>query len=242
MIDLHCHILPEADDGPADLQEALAMARIFAADGLTHVVATPHCHRFTHLLKADVLPRVAQFNRDLAMADISLQVMPGSEIQVTNTTEYRREFEAGLFCHLCNGTAFTLLEFNWVRDRFPPDAVELIEWIRHRGMTPILAHPERYEFFRSEPHLLKDLMDAGAWMQITVDSILGNHGPMPMAHSKILMSQFESVVLATDSHNTRRCSGLSAGFEWVSENFGIERGNDLRKRAEQVLASAPTIP
>ena len=83
MIDLHCHILPGVDDGAADLDEALAMARFCVADGITHVVATPHCHRHCRTLRADVLPRVARLNEELAAAGVPLAVLPGAEIQVT---------------------------------------------------------------------------------------------------------------------------------------------------------------
>ena len=74
------------------------------------------------LLRADVLPHVARLNDELAAAGIPLSVLPGSEIQVTDTAAYRREFEAGLYCHLGDGRAFTLLEFSWKPEQYPPDA------------------------------------------------------------------------------------------------------------------------
>jgi protein-tyrosine phosphatase len=235
MVDLHCHILPKVDDGPETLDEALRLARFCVEDGITHVVATPHCHRYIHLLRADVLPQVAKLNSELESAAIRLTVLPGSEIQVTDTTAYRREFEAGLYCHLGDGDAFTLLEFNWARSLFPPDAVSLITWIRAQGMTPIVAHPERHDYFWKEPGLLQPLVEAGAWLQVTVDSLLGNHGPAPKVSGEALLRAYPDAVLATDAHNTRRCSGLSAGYAWVRENLGQQRADDLRERAEQVL-------
>src|SRR5438105_13382454 len=113
MLDLHCHILPGIDDGAASLDEALALARFCVRDGITHVVATPHCHRHLRLLRNDILPHVARFNEDLATAAVPLTVLPGSEVQVIDTRAYRREFEAGLYCHLGDRRAFTLLEFSW---------------------------------------------------------------------------------------------------------------------------------
>jgi protein-tyrosine phosphatase len=236
MIDFHCHILPGVDDGAETLDESLRMARFCVADGIKVVFATPHCHRYTHLLRADVLPRVAQLNRELESADIPLTVLPGSEIQVNDTAAYRREFEAGVYCHLGDGRAFTLLEFNWSRARFPPDAVALIEWIRARGMTPILAHPERHGYFGKEPALLRALVEAGAWIQITVDSLLGNHGAYPKQSGEALLKEYPEAVLATDAHNMHRCSGLSAGYARVREHLGPEREDDLRARADRILA------
>src|SRR2546421_96764 len=42
MVDLHCHILPGLDDGPATMEESMVMAESAIADGITHLVATPH--------------------------------------------------------------------------------------------------------------------------------------------------------------------------------------------------------
>jgi protein-tyrosine phosphatase len=237
MIDLHCHILPAVDDGAASMAEALAMARFCAADGITHVAATPHCNPSTRLLRADVLPHVARLNEALADAGIALTVLPGSEIQVTDTELYRRELEAGLYCHLGDGRDFTLLELPWAEARCPPDVPELVRWLRDRGMTPILAHPERHGYLRDDPALLRALVDAGAWLQLTVDSLLGNHGRAPLAQVERLLGIYPDAVLSTDAHNLQRCSGLSAGFARVRERFGEQRERDLRERGERVLAA-----
>jgi protein-tyrosine phosphatase len=235
MLDLHCHILPGVDDGPETLEEALALARFCVQDGITHITATPHCHRHLRLLRADILPHVARFNEELRRAGLPLVVLPGSEIQVTDSAAYRQDFEAGLFCHLGDGRAFTLLEFAWQAQRYPPDAADLVVWLRQRGTTPILAHPERYEFFRNDPDRLKRLAGAGAWLQVTVDSLLGNHGAHPQEMGEILVRDYAEVVLATDAHNLRRCSGMSAGYAWVGEHFGAEQAKDLRARSDRVL-------
>lgn len=234
LFDLHCHILPEVDDGAQSLEEALAMARIYVADGVTCVVATPHCHRYVHLLRRDVVPAVARFNEALRAAAVPLRVLPGSEIQVIDSTEYRREFERGDFCHLGDGREFTLLEFNWQRELFPADAEELIGWIRGQGMTPILAHPERHEFFWEDLSRVDALVDAGAWLQVTVDSLIGNHGPAPSQAGRDLLGRRREIVLASDAHNLKRCSGMAAGYQWVREHEGGDRADDLLARSEWV--------
>src|SRR5436190_19434064 len=103
MIDLHCHILPEVDDGAASLEEALAMAEFCVRDGITHITATPHCNSRLRLLRADILPHVGRLNEELVRAGLPLTILPGSEIQLTETASYRRDFEAGLYCHLGDG-------------------------------------------------------------------------------------------------------------------------------------------
>jgi protein-tyrosine phosphatase len=241
MIDLHCHILPGVDDGPQSLDESLCMARFCADDGITTITATPHCHRHIHLLRDDILPRVAAFNQQLTQAGIPLKILPGSEIKATDSTEYRREFEQGVYCHLGDGKDFTLLEFSWSFDEFPDDSVELVQWIRNQQMIPIIAHPERHPYFADEPARLSALVDVGAWVQITVDSLLGNHGRDPQIYGERYLKEIHEAILASDAHNMKRCSGLSAGFAWVREHLGEQRADDLLSRANHVEETLLTM-
>ncbi len=237
MLDLHCHILPNVDDGASSLEESLDMARFCVQDGISHVVATPHCHRYTRVLRPEILRHVARLNEALAEAAVSLTILPGSEVQVTDTSEYRRDFEAGVYCHLGDGRDFTLLEFGWQDELYPPEAPGLIAWLRGRGVTPIVAHPERHGYFGQDPDRLRALVEAGAWLQVTVDSLLGNHGAAPQSSGEELVRTCSEVVLATDAHNLQRCSGLSAGYAWVRDRLGVERSEDLRARADRVLSA-----
>jgi protein-tyrosine phosphatase len=187
-------------------------------------------------LRADILPHVARLNEELTRAGIALVVLPGAEIQVTDTAVYRRDFEEGLYCHLGDSRSFTLLEVPWRGELYPADTPELVRWLRERGMTPILAHPERHSYFRAKPARLAALAEAGAWLQVTVDSLLGNHGPEPQVAAEDVLRTYPEVVLATDAHRMDRCSGLSVGYAWVREKLGESRAVDLRRRADQVLA------
>jgi protein-tyrosine phosphatase len=81
------------------------------------------------------------------------------------------------------------------------------------------------------------VVEAGAWLQVTVDSLLGNHGPAPQASGEAVLREYPLAVLASDAHNLGRCSGLSAGYRWVEQRLGAERADDLRTRADQVLAT-----
>jgi len=100
------------DDGAASLDEALAMARFCVRDGHHSRRRHPHCHRHCRLLRADILPHVARLNEALTDAGVPLAILPGSEVQVTDTAAYRRECMDGLYCNLGDRPAFTLLEFS----------------------------------------------------------------------------------------------------------------------------------
>ena len=154
---------------------------------------------------------------------------------MTDVAEFQRIYEAGAYCHLGDNPVFSLLEFAWQVKRYPADVPELIRWLIEHGTRRIIAHPERYGFFRENPDWLRAIADGGAWLQITVDSLLGNHGVDPQTAGWDLLGTYKEAVLATDAHRPSRCSGLSIGYKWVGERLGAARADDLLDRADQIL-------
>lgn len=235
MLDIHCHILPVLDDGPQTLEEALQVARFCVADGITHIAATPHCHHILHLLRADILPRVAEFQAELNGAEIPLTIFPGSEIRTNDIELFQREYNADVLCHLGDDPRYSLLEFGWRGDEYPNDVAAHIRWLLERGTQPILAHPERHSFFQNDRARLHTLVEAGAWLQITVDSMNGNNGERPQRAAWDYLLFTPNCVLATDAHRLSRCSGLRRGYELVREQLGDGREADLRERSDGIL-------
>ena len=235
MLDVHCHILPALDDGPQTLAEALQIARFCVADGITHIVATPHCHHILHLLRADITPRVAEFQRELDKAEIPLIIFPGSEIRTSDIPRFQEEYEAGVLCHLGDDKTYSLLEFSWRAEDYPDDVAAHIGWLRERGTQPIIAHPERHSFFQHDRERLHELIEAGAWLQITVDSMDGTNGERPQRAAWDYLLFYPDCVLATDAHRLSRCSGLSRGYNLVRQQLGDGREADLRERCDEIL-------
>lgn len=241
MLDLHCHILPATDDGPQSLEESLELARLAREDGITDIVATPHHHRFLRLYRADILPRVASLNAELQRAGIAVRVWPGCEIQLSDLELYRADYDAGRLCHLGDRPAFSLWEWPWDERMHPDGEIEQVHWLRERGTRPIVAHPERHTFFRDDLARLDALVEAGAWLQITAGSLLGHHGADPQTSGEAMTRRYREVVLATDSHNLKRRSGLTEAYARVEALVGRERAVEVKERAASVLAtfSAP---
>ncbi len=235
IFDIHCHVLPHVDDGPNSLSESLAMVRKMAREGMTHVVATPHCNRGLPLFRDDILPHVARLNEAIAMQGLKVTILPGSEISLYDTAHYRECYERDLYCHLGDKRAFSLVEFPWRREEAPAKAVEHIAWMREQGTTPIVAHPERTPILREAPDFIEALVEAGAWLQITVDSLLGVNSGVARVVAEGLLHRYPNIVLASDSHNLNRCSGLALGYQAVRERIGDARADDLLARSQSVL-------
>lgn len=235
MIDIHCHILPAVDDGPRSLNESLAMLSKAENDGITHIVATPHCNQNLHLFRPEIMPQVMRLNEQAQKHDMKIVVLPGSEIALYNVELYRHNYSEGRYCHLGDAPEYSLLEFPWQRDRFPNGATELMSWLCEQGTRPIIAHPERTPALRENRDIIRSFVEAGALLQITVDSMLGNMSPTARNAARELMEEHENIVLATDSHSLNRSSGLRIGYATVREWFGSAREADIRARTNSIL-------
>lgn len=83
MIDLHCHLLPGVDDGAADLDEALAMARTAVDDGITHVACTPHIYPGLYDNSGPaILAAVNVLQQTLDGEGVDLQLVAGADAQL----------------------------------------------------------------------------------------------------------------------------------------------------------------
>ncbi|MEA3545303.1 MAG: CpsB/CapC family capsule biosynthesis tyrosine phosphatase [Thermodesulfobacteriota bacterium] len=218
MIDIHCHILPAIDDGPADLDEALAMARIAAASGTRQIVATPHNGEVLHppeLLSA----RVTEFNALLQEHGIDLEVLVGAENVFFLSCD--------LFSHYCiNGGRYLLIEFP--HDHLPAQANTIIFELLGRGLLPIIAHPERNGSIVQQPNRLLELAAQGALVQLTAGSLAGSFGATVQRCARYLLKQGVVNFLASDGHSaTWRPPDLLPGLKVAEKLIGKKTAHKM---------------
>src|SRR5215475_2172430 len=144
MIDVHCHILCGMDDGASSFAESVAMAEMAIADGITHVVATPHANHEYRFDFAEVSKAAAKLQKQVGG---KLAIATGSDfhMSVENIAALKRS--AAPYCiHQRN---YLLVEFN---DFSIPEALDqsLYE-IQLAGVRPIVTHPERNPILRAQP-------------------------------------------------------------------------------------------
>src|SRR6266851_6575251 len=158
MVDLHCHILPGLDDGPATMEESVAMAESAIADGITHVVATPHSSNeysfdFAHVRQL----------RDELQTKIGdrLRIATGCDFHLNpENLEFLRK-DAPPYC--INQRDFLLLEFN--EFSIPPSMDQTLHEIQLAGVQPVITHPERNAILRPRPERLKKWVRLGCFAQ-----------------------------------------------------------------------------
>jgi len=229
MIDIHCHILPGVDDGAKDMDMAVTMARVAAEDGIRTIVATPHYNFVWKVEQETVRAKASELQAELDRLGIDLRIRCGNELRLENRSFVQKTLAEERICFLGDNPAFVLMEEPW--EGFQPETWDVLETMRGRGTTVILAHPERHLFFRAEPKLLDRMIDTGAvWTQVSVDSLLGNNGPDAQAFAYRLVDRGLAHTLATDAHNITRKPILALGFDAVAARAGAAAADAIRDR------------
>jgi len=217
MVDLHCHILPGIDDGPADIEESLAMAESAINDGITHVVATPHCsseYRFDY-------SRV-QHLRDRLQSELGdrLKLATGCDFHLNPENVEALRKSASRFC--INQHDYLLVEFNEIA--IPPSMDDTLHDLQLKGLRPVVTHPERNAILRRQPERLAAWLRLGCYVQVTAGSLTGTFGPRAQEDSLCWIERGFVHFVASDAHNTRRRPlRLQPAYDAVSKQFGEER-------------------
>ena len=220
MIDLHCHYLPGVDDGPAEVEEALALARAAVKNGITAAALTPHIHprRYPNS-KSRLLHTFIRFQDLLKKSDIPLQLFLAGEVRVS--AESLELFEQGEIPFLgeVDGYKIVLLEFP--HDAIPVGSQQFVSKLLSMKIRPLIAHPERNKHVMGDAERIRPFVDMGCWLQLTAGSLTGAFGkPAKKIASKLLEEEL-AWVIATDSHNLEhRPPDLAEGRDAVAEIVG----------------------
>jgi protein-tyrosine phosphatase len=223
MIDLHCHVLPDVDDGARDMEESLAMLRKASTSGVEIVVATPHL-----LLGAYGIgfSERKQLTADLQKAadnsEIEIRVKPGVEYylspELLEDTSKLRELTIN------NNGKYLLVELPM--QTIPAYTDDVFFKLNVEGITPVLAHPERNVEICQNPNILFDFTMKGVVAQLNAGSLLGYFGRQSRKAAQILLTHRLVQVIASDMHSANS-PALGDAIPEVKELVGSERVSQL---------------
>ena len=198
MIDLHVHVLPGVDDGPPDLEGALALARAALDAGTTTLVATPHVDHSWGVDPLGVPAAVASLSDELTRHGISIEVRQGAEIAIPRIGELGPE---ELDAVRLGGGPYLLVESPLT----PISGFERVLFeLAVRGERVLLAHTERCPAFQRDPDVLAGLVAGGMLSSITGASLTGDFGSTARRTALHLLREGLVHDVASDAHDTRR--------------------------------------
>jgi protein-tyrosine phosphatase len=239
MIDIHNHMLPAVDDGARDSKISLAMLQEAVAQGVEHLVLTPH------LYEADIVSGTGEWKDKITKAGKIVQSQiddHGLPLKITIAAEVRYQDLLPIILQELNvviGGKYLLLEFPF---QYVPNNVERIVYdILSQGIIPIIAHPERIKPWQKDPTKLEALLNMGCPMQLDIGSFLGHLGPSSEKLSRFLLDQHAVQLVGSDSHGmTKRPLYTKVGYDWLSTTYSTDYADLLLKEnPSKILAGKP---
>ena len=236
MVDIHCHILPGVDDGPADWDTAAEMCRVAAQDGITHIVATPHAND--------------SYVYDRAMLRgmlTKLQMLAGEWPMLTLGCDFHFSYE-NVSAALANPDAFSIGNSQYLLVEFSdfalsPAVEDTLMRLEGVGLVPIITHPERNLLLQQDPKRILRLLAKGCVVQVTASSLTGRWGASAEKTAVWLLEHDAVHVLASDGHHpTRRPPVLSAGREAAAKIAGQDVARALVDDNPRAIISGEALP
>lgn len=203
MYDIHSHIIYGIDDGAPDKETAESLLVMAANTGTSDIIATPHViEAYKHPSWETILEGVAELKALSTQKGIQLQIYPGAEIMLSLDILSIYDEAPHAFC--LNNTHYTLVELPMLE--VPHYTEDLFYQLQLKGLTPILAHPERYGDLFARSNGLERLLDwcnKGILLQINAGSILGKFGTGAQENAELLLKNKLVSFIGSDAHRVK---------------------------------------
>ncbi|MBL8950541.1 MAG: protein tyrosine phosphatase [Myxococcaceae bacterium] len=221
-VDLHLHLLPNVDDGARTMEDAIAMAKVLTSLGYTDAAPSPH-NRPEYAPREICVQRLGEVQAALDAAKVALKLHVNSENQFVD----ERLFEGG---RPLAGGPYMLIEAPYTTPL--PVLPDVIFRLQLKGVTPVIAHPERCMEFDRKGRAA-DAVRAGALLQLDIAALVGRYGPNAKKLARAFLDEDLYAIAASDMH-----SPVGAD-KWLSESIAALDKAVGRKRLERLLAETP---
>ena len=240
MIDLHCHILPNLDDGAVDEAESLEMMKTAIEQGITVIAATPHHQNGRYINEREgVLAGVKRLNELAEEHQLKIKIIPGQEIRLYG--EIEADYQAQKIVPIGDNTRYILIEFS--NRHIPRYAERLFYDLQLQGLKPIIVHPERNSEIRSNPEKLMTLIEKGALVQITASSVTGGFGKKVKMLTHQLIDANAVHIIASDAHNiSNRGFRMKEAMKALEKKYGADYVEYLQSNARDIIENKVIYP
>ena len=243
MIDTHCHLLPDIDDGPTTESETHEMCRLAQQDGIVTIVATPHSFDGKFLTKPDkVRTLTRKLALDLKATGTNVEIMPGMEDRIS--AELLEHLDRNEILPLNDGT-YILVEFH--NSDLPVGCEHFFEKLLESGYKAVIAHPEKNLAIQSSPEFVYKLLGLfEPWdilIQLTADSLTGAAGVHSQKCAETLLKHNLVHLIASDAHSVaQRFPCLSEAVKRAAHIVGEENASKMVQDIPLAVLTGASFP
>lgn len=238
MVDIHSHILHNIDDGASTMEESIQMLEASIASGVNAIVATPHLYPGHYTAPTQERDkRMEALGAEVQRRELPIEIIAGRECFFSPAI-YDYEKDLGKLTINDNGK-YLLIESPM--QEIPKYVTQMIFEIQVQGVTPIIAHVERYADIISDPNRTLKYIDVGCLMQVNIGSVFGRYGETIRRTAEILLTHRMAHIVASDMHSPHSIP-LGEGFGLLSEVVGAAEALRLvEERPRAVIENRPAL-
>lgn len=219
-IDIHSHVLWDIDDGSKDIDETINLCDMAVRSGTQHLFLTPHLIYWESAgdLFDEREYKYEQLSEILAEEGIEIKIHKGFEVLCDDDIFDVKYFKPYTLC----GSRYILIEF----DFFKTNVDDVVSWCKYLisfGLIPIIAHPERYQFFITEENAIDELSQMGVLFQINSGSAAGMFGSRVQRFAKKMINKGYADFVGSDAHDLiMRNTDMDFCFKNYSDDINTE--------------------
>ncbi len=237
MIDIHCHLLPQIDDGSDSAEKSLDQLRIMSAGGITDAFLTSHYMPGNYQYqRSDYDAKLARMQELAASAGLGIKLHPGFEIYLhpfTLKDIEQHDLRLG-------NSRYILVESDL--NGLPTDFYENLYPLLRKGYKPILAHAERYVSIMKNVHDAKDLIRRDIYMQVNAGSLLGLYGEKVRQTAWLLLRNGWAHFLASDDHAKAPYGAYFKAIELLQTELDTDVADLLTRDFPAKILAGENVP
>ena len=206
--DIHSHLIPGIDDGSQSMDESIILIKRMMDFGFKKLVTTPHIMAdYFRNTSEIILSGLDSVRNELLKRDIDIEIEAAAEYYLDETFE--NKLEKGDI--LTIGSKYVLFELSFVN--YPKNLFDVIERIKDKGYTPLLAHPERYSYLASGLENYHQIKEAGCYLQLNTVSLTGYYGKPIQKVAEEMIDKYLIDFIGSDLHRMKHADMMNQALK-----------------------------